>query len=81
MCDRVRQNIFYATEYNFTELYLEDNKLTDISALKNLVSLSELNLADNKIKDISALKNLTCLTTLYLDHNPACDLETADSDY
>lgn len=60
--------------YSLTDLSLQNNKLTDISALSSLGGLSTLNLSGNKIRDISPLLNLTGLRTLYLDDNPVENL-------
>jgi len=51
-------------------LYIEGNKIADISPLKNLVHLECLDLTHNKyISDITPLKNLINITTLELTGN------------
>jgi Leucine-rich repeat (LRR) protein len=52
------------------ELYIQDNKLTDVKGLENLTKLEALNLANNQLTDVSALANLTQLEWLYLHNNP-----------
>jgi small GTP-binding protein len=54
---------------NLEFLFLEGNRLTDISSLKNLKKLKELDLSHNTINDISPLKNLDSLAKLYLYEN------------
>ena len=51
---------------NLQELYLGNNRITDISVLKNLSQLITLDLWNNRIIDISPLKDLSQLTILYL---------------
>ena len=57
-----------------TALELQDNSISDISALKGLPALRNLYLNGNSISDISALKGLTTLTTLYLYDNSISDI-------
>ncbi len=47
-------------------LNLWNNKIVDISPIKELRSLQQLNLSYNKISDISVLKDLSNLRRLYL---------------
>ena len=54
-------------------LLLEDNRISDISALAHLTNLTKLNLWKNQISDISILSNLTGLTELNLGSNPIDD--------
>jgi internalin A len=54
-------------------LNLNQNKLTDVSALEGLTGLIYLSLSDNQLGDLSALAKLTALQTLYLDNNPITD--------
>ncbi len=62
-----------------TELDLSSDgsgdKISDISALAGLTSLTELDLSGNKITDVSALAGLTKLTTLKLADNTVSDSE------
>ncbi len=59
---------------NLEELYLYDNKITDISPLSGLTELTVLYLDFNKITDISPLSEMTDLTELYLNSNMITDL-------
>ena len=59
---------------NLTHLGLQDNTLSDISALAGLTNLTRLYLSGNTISDISALANLTNLTVLYLWNNNISDI-------
>lgn len=52
----------------------ENNRIEDVSALKELGGLVTLNLGGNRIADISPLTSLTGLRTLSLDGNPISDL-------
>ena len=57
------------------KLSLKDNKLTDISALKDLKGLTTLDLSYNKqLTDISVLKDLKGLNTLNLSNNKIADI-------
>ncbi len=53
-----------------TSLDLDDNQLTDITALKELTQLTRLYLHNNQLTDVTALKKLTQLKTLGLRSNP-----------
>ena len=57
-----------------TWLYLQDNSISDISALGGLTQLNTLYLGGNSILDISALGGLTQLNTLYLWDNSVSDV-------
>jgi len=52
----------------------ENNRIDDVSAMKELGGLVTLNLGGNRITDISPLTSLTGLRTLSLDGNPISDL-------
>ena len=58
---------------NLTSLRLENNSISDISALENLTNLTSLRLENNSISDISALEDLTNLIYLYLASNSISD--------
>ncbi len=62
-----------------TNLYLYENAISDISALKDLTSLTRLYLYDNAISDISPLKNLTSLTRLELYSNAISDISALEN--
>ncbi len=55
---------------SLTTLYLQDNNISDISALSGLTNLEWLYLDENNISDISALSGLTNLEELDLRGNP-----------
>ncbi|MBS0603672.1 MAG: leucine-rich repeat domain-containing protein, partial [Verrucomicrobia bacterium] len=55
-------------------LYLSNNRITDISALRQLAQLQHLYLSNNQITDIPALESLTQLGTLYLSINRITDI-------
>jgi Leucine-rich repeat (LRR) protein len=59
---------------NLTDLELEYNQISDISALPGLTNLWFLDLDNNQISDISALSNLVNLMYLYLEFNQINDL-------
>jgi Leucine-rich repeat (LRR) protein len=59
---------------NITHLYLDNNQISDVSALSGLTNLVWLHLENNQISDISALSNLTNLTYLYLYNNQISDI-------
>jgi hypothetical protein len=59
-------------------LYLQNNQLTDFTALKELTQLTVLYLNDNQLTDVKGLENLTQLTWLELHDNP--DLTEAQID-
>lgn len=51
------------------EAILSDNRIKDITPLKNYTSLKKLDLSQNKISDVSALASLSNLEALYLSKN------------
>ncbi len=55
---------------NLTSLRLNENQISDISALSGLTNLTHLNLSVNQISDISPLSDLSNLEGLILFHNP-----------
>jgi len=55
-------------------LNLSNNKINDVSFLKDLKSLKALDLRNNQIKDASFLKELKSLTILYLNNNQIGDV-------
>ena len=64
---------------SMTELYLNDNQITDISVLGSLTNLTELYLNDNQITDISSLGSLINLTRLELCDNQITDISALRS--
>ncbi len=59
-----------------TSLSLFNNKISDISPLKDLTQLTSLDLRENRISDISPLKDLTQLTNLNLSANQITDISS-----
>ena len=59
---------------NLTDLDLDDNKISDISPLKDLINLAVLDLHNNEITDVSPLKDMVNLTDLDLDDNEISDI-------
>jgi len=62
----------YAT--NLSGLYLEYNRISDISAISALINLSDLYLYGNQIEDISALSGLDKLNAVGLSYNAISDI-------
>jgi Leucine-rich repeat (LRR) protein len=58
-----------------TQLHLNNNYITDISALSGMTRLTNLDLGDNRIVDISTQSGMTQLTYLFLDFNDVVDLQ------
>ena len=58
----------------FGRLVLSNNRITDLSPLKNLTELQWLGLENNQITDISPLSGLGNLSGLYLQNNQISDL-------
>ena len=61
------------------KLRLQNNSISDISALEKLTSLTELYLSYNSIRDISPLKGLTSLTELSLSNNSIRDISALEN--
>jgi len=59
---------------NLVDLYLNGNKLTDISPLADLINLKQLWLGNNDITDISPLTGLTNLEYLSMEHSQISDI-------
>jgi Leucine-rich repeat (LRR) protein len=57
-----------------THLDLSRNRISDISALKELKNLTEIDLSGNQISDISAFKKLKNLTEIDLSSNEISDI-------
>ncbi|WP_051210187.1 leucine-rich repeat protein, partial [Gemella cuniculi] len=64
---------------SLTNLWLTENKITNIEALKELTNLKKLYLNVNKISDLSPLVNLTNLTHLSLGANELTDISSLGS--
>ena len=52
-----------------TKLYLNSNKLTDVTGLEKLTQLTWLNLENNQLTDVKGLEKLAQLTNLVLSRN------------
>lgn len=65
------QNLNFVKGLNLKNLDVEDNEVNDISALKNMTSLTELHLDNNKLSNnnILDIAGLVNLKTLYLKNN------------
>jgi len=59
---------------NLTQLWLQKNRISDISPLVNLTKLMKVDLRSNRISDISPLANLTGLIWLDLGYNEISDI-------
>lgn len=58
---------------------MENNQLSDISAIANFANLSAVFLSGNAISDLSPLSTLDNIGTLFLDGNPVADLSPLSS--
>ena len=56
------------------QLSLENNQLTNVTALSGLTALTSLALNDNQLTDLTALSGLTALTWLSLSANQLSDI-------
>jgi multiple sugar transport system substrate-binding protein len=61
---------------NLSSLYLESNKISDISCLKELTKLESLDISINNIADISVLGELRNLKALYMNSNKISDISS-----
>ncbi|RVT78714.1 TIR domain-containing protein [Flavobacterium sufflavum] len=70
------QNNSYSLNENheIVGLNLSKCQISEISILKDLVSLTILKLGENKISDISSLENLVLLTNLNIENNKISDI-------
>ncbi len=64
---------------NVSNLDLRGTRVSDISALSGLTSLTELNLRETEARDIRDLSGLTALTTLDLRGTKVSDISTLSS--
>ena len=58
-----------------SQLWHENNQISDISPLSSLKNIKVLNLGKNQIIDVSVLANLTLLTRLNLSENQIADIK------
>ncbi|GKT19425.1 hypothetical protein ADUPG1_011503, partial [Aduncisulcus paluster] len=63
-------------EEQLVELTLQDNIISDISALSGMVNLTYLHLYNNQISDVSPLENLVNLTFLELGSNQITSIDS-----
>jgi internalin A len=73
-CDAANQKLS-----SLTELYLDNNEISDIKPLESLTQLTELHLSRNEISDIKPLASLTQLFLLELDNNKISDIKPLGS--
>ena len=82
------RDIKYSDVKDIKELHLDndiecdlaaDEKISDISALKNLDKLTVLTVSNNRIQDISALGSLTNLNELDLSMNQISDISALEN--
>jgi len=59
---------------NLKRLYLEENRIGNISSLRNLVKMKELSLENNTVRDVTPLGNLVNLDYLNLGRNEIHDI-------
>lgn len=71
LTDEDAAGLQYCTDLVYLDLV--NNKLTDISFVKNLLKLRLLSIGNNDVKDISALSSLTELEFLEFFANPVVD--------
>jgi Leucine-rich repeat (LRR) protein len=72
----VKNTDFLSSLKELKELYLENNKITDISSLSSLTQLQTLYFNYNRITDISSLSSLTKLENLDLAINQITDISS-----
>jgi len=68
-------DVAYRKLSSIEELYLSNNKISDIKPLQSLTNLTRLYLGGNQIKDIKPLESLANLTDLFLTENRRCWIE------
>ena len=63
---------FEVTQRNLKELYLDDNKISNLQPLAKLLKLEELSLNNNNItySNVAPLWNFENLQELYIHNNP-----------
>ena len=68
----------YILAENLEELYLAENKITNISELSNFTSLKTLNLRNNGISTMTNIKDMNNLETLNLSYNSITNVDSSD---
>ena len=72
--NKPKEDIYESDLENITELYLENNNISDISCLSNFSNLEILSIENNHISDISALSGLSNLKLLDIINNRISDI-------
>jgi internalin A len=73
-CDAANQKLS-----SLTELFLDNNQISDIKPLESLTNLTVLFLDNNQISDIKPLESLTNLVWLVLGNNQISDIKPLES--
>src|SRR4028119_1117289 len=73
-CDAANQKLL-----TLTQLFLDDNQISDLKPLESLTNLTWLSLSNNQISDLKPLESLTNLDGLNLDDNQISDLKPLQS--
>jgi internalin A len=73
-CDAANQKLS-----SLTELFLDNNQISDIKPLESLTNLTVLFLDNNQISDIKPLESLTNLAWLVLGNNQISDIKPLES--
>ncbi|WP_149042796.1 leucine-rich repeat domain-containing protein, partial [Listeria monocytogenes] len=60
--------------FELNNVRLDNNQLSDISALSGMTNLTSLSMDNNQLSDISALSGMTNLTSLSMDNNQLSDI-------
>ena len=71
-------DITFLKNLNLKNLSLQDNEISDISAVANMTNLERLDLDNNNVVNIDKLGNLQNLITLYLRGNPVEDISVLE---
>src|SRR4028119_1947868 len=64
---------------SLTELFLDNNQISDIKPLESLTNMTVLFLDNNQISDIKPLESLTNLAWLVLKNNKISDIKPLES--
>ena len=60
--------------FTLSEVDISNNKISDISPLKNSKNIRILSISNNLVKDIEVIKNFKNLKEIYIPHNKIKDL-------
>ena len=72
--DELRNSYYLNEDGEVIEILLMDNKINDLSPLKELKKISYLNLSHNQISDLSLIAGLTSLKHLNISNNQISDI-------